>query len=223
MNGPKGTFTSYSARATATLTETLGSGSRALYGIIGAICLIIAVSLLYSGLNYGLNGGSGYFAKAFLQWMVILALFVIGLGNLFSGASRAEGASSSSRGVRVAIGVIVIILAFLAILPVAFNTTVGGYTALTLLWIVVGLALTLEGIFLVVVGMVPELPGWFRGLSILLGLVVLIFGILALIYPAFGPILVWLVISIALLAVGIRSLVIAAAGIRVSKFTVTAV
>lgn len=223
MSASKGTSVSYSASASVTVAESLDSGSRAIFGVFGAICLVIAISLLYSGLNYGLNGGSGYFAIGFLQWLVIIALFVIGLGNLVSGASAAEGASSASRGVRVAIGVLVIILAILAILPVAFNTTVGGYTALTLLWIVVGLALTLEGIFLLVVGMVPELPGWIRGVSILFGIIVLIFGILALIYPAFGPVLVWLIISIALLAVGIRLLAVAAAGIRVSKFTVTAV
>lgn len=223
MSASKGTSVSYSASASATITESLDGGSRALYGIFGAICLLIAISLLYSGLNYGLNGGSGYFAIGFLQWLVIIALFVIGLSNLVSGASAAEGSSSAYRGIRAAIGVLVIILAILAILPVAFNTTVGGYTALTFLWIVVGLALTLEGIFLLVVGMVPELPGWIRGVSVLFGIIVLVFGILALIYPAFGPVLVWLIISIALLAVGIRLLVVAAAGIRASKFTVTAV
>lgn len=220
MGTPTGATASYSASAT--VTESLGGGARAFFGVIGAICLLIAISLLYSGLNYGINGGSGYFAAAFLEWLVIFALFVIGIGNLISGVTPAEGASSARRGLRVAIGVLVIILAILAVLPVAFNTTIGGYTALTLLWVVVGLALTLEGVFLIVVGTVPEIPSWMRGASILLGLIVLIFGILALVYPAFGPVLVWLVISIALLAVGLRLLVVAAAGIWVSKFTVTA-
>ncbi|MFZ0699555.1 MAG: hypothetical protein WAN74_05145 [Thermoplasmata archaeon] len=213
---------SYSASATATISESLGSGSRALYGVIGAICLIIAISLLYSGLNYGLGAGSGWFATTFLQWLVIIALFVIGIANLVSASSKAEGASSAHRGIRVAIGVIVIILAILAILPLAFGVSVGGYSGLVLLSVFVGVALIFEAIFLIVVGMVPEIPTWIRGVSIVLGIIVLIFGVFALVYPFFGPFLVWLVFSIALLAVAIRLLLVAASGIRVSKFTVTA-
>ncbi len=222
MSAPKGTTVSYSASATARVTETLGSGSRAVYGIIGIIMFVIAVGLIFSGLSYGLNGGSGYFAIGFLQWAVIVALLLIGISNVISGASKAEGASSTHRGIRFGIGIIVIVLALFAILPVAFNTTIGGYTALTLLWVVVGLALTLEGIFLIVVGMVPELPGWQRGASIALGVVVLIFGILTWIFPWFGPALVWFLISIALLAIGIRLILTASSGVKVSKYTVTA-
>ncbi|MGD0719336.1 MAG: hypothetical protein ABSA15_07160, partial [Thermoplasmata archaeon] len=206
MSGPKDVSVSYSASATATVRESLSGGARAAYLVIGAVVFVLAILLLYSGLST-INGGSGYFAMGFLQWLVIIALFLIGISNVISGVGEAEGASRSHRGVRIAIGVIVIILAIIALLPVAFNTTIAGLTALTFLWIVVGVALTLEGIFLILVGLVPELERWQRALSITLGVIVLAFGIVTWIFPSVATWLIWLIISIALLAFGIRFLV----------------
>ncbi|MGI0068057.1 MAG: hypothetical protein ACREB9_06545, partial [Thermoplasmata archaeon] len=61
--------------------------------------------------------------------------------------------------------------------------------------------------------------GWQRGLAVALGVIVLIFGILAWAYPNFATFVVWSIFSIALLAFGLRFLITAGTGIRVRRFT----
>lgn len=216
-----------SGMTTTTVTVTkirqdLSTGGRAAYGVLGAVVFILGLWLLVSGILHGTNG-TGYFAPNFLQWLVIVALVVVGLINIVSGAIRAEGDSSALRAIRFVIGAIVIALAIVAIWPFATGNTINGWSGLTFLWIIVAVAFTLEGIFLILLGATPDLPGWQRGLSIVLGIIVLVFGILSWAYPSFATFVVWSIFSIALLAFGLRFLVIAATGIRVHKFTATSV
>ncbi len=211
-----GAVTASTVRVT-TIREQLGTGGRVGYGILGAIIFALGLFLLLSGVLYGTSGGSGYFAQGFLEWLVIVSLFLAGVVNLVSGISHAEGASPAARGARFGIGIVVIVLAIVAIWPVAFGTTVAGLTAFTFLWVLVATAFTLEGIFLMLVGAL--LDGWQRGLAIAIGVIVLVFGILSWVYPNFATFVVWSVFSIALLAFGLRCLVVAGTGIRVHKFS----
>ncbi len=211
-----GALTASTVRVT-TIREQLGTGGRVGYGILGAIIFALGLFLLLSGVLYGTSGGSGYFAQGFLEWLVIVSLFLAGVVNLVSGISHAEGASPAARGARFGIGIVVIVLAIVAIWPVAFGTTVAGLTAFTFLWVLVATAFTLEGIFLMLVGAL--LDGWQRGLAIAIGVIVLVFGILSWVYPNFATFVVWSVFSIALLAFGLRCLVVAGTGIRVHKFS----
>ena len=211
-----GEVTATTLRVT-TIRELLGTGGRLGYGILGGIIFALGLYLLFSGVMYGTNGGSGYFAQTFLEWLVILSLFLAGVVDILSGISRAEGASSGARGARFGIGLVVIVLAIIAIWPVAFGTTVAGLTAFTFLWLLVATAFTLEGIFLMLVGAL--LDGWQRALAIGIGVIVLVFGILSWIYPNFATFVVWSVFSIALLAFGLRCLVVAGTGVRVRKFS----
>ena len=211
-----GAVTASTVRVT-TIREQLGTGGRVGYGLLGAIIFALGLFLLLSGVLYGTSGGSGYFAMGFLEWLVIVSLFLAGAANLISGISHAEGASPAARGARFGIGIVVIVLAIVAIWPVAFGTTVAGLTAFTFLWVLVATAFTLEGIFLMLVGAL--LDGWQRGLAIAIGVIVLVFGILSWVYPNFATFVVWSVFSIALLAFGLRCLVVAGTGIRVHKFS----
>lgn len=213
---------SMTVRATMVFREELGTGGRVAFALLGAVVFVLGLYLLISGVLYGTNNGSGYFAQGFLEWLVIVALFAIGVVNIVSGSLRAEGASTGLRAARFAIGAIVIALAIVAIWPVAFGTTIAGLSAFTFLWVLVAVAFTLEGIFLVLLGLVPGIPNWLRGLSIGLGIVVLIFGILSWAYPSFSFFVVWITVAIALLAFGIRYLVTGISGIRVHKVTMEA-
>jgi uncharacterized membrane protein HdeD (DUF308 family) len=126
------------------------------------------------------------------------------------------------RAVRFAIGAVVIALGIVAIWPVAFGTTVMGLTAYTFLWVIVAVAFTLEGIFLILVGLVPDIESWQRALAIVLGLIVLVFGILSWAYPSFAVFVVWITFSIALLAFGIRYIITGISGVRVHKMAIEA-
>ncbi|MGI0140514.1 MAG: hypothetical protein ACREBT_05140 [Thermoplasmata archaeon] len=201
------------------IREELTTGGRVAYGVLGAIVFFLGLFLLISGIQYGTHGGSGAFAQNFLEWLVIVALFAVGVLNLLSAGVPAEGDSGALRGIRAAIGVIVIVLGIVAIWPVAFGTTVGGWTAFTFLWVLVAVAFTLEGLFLILIGASTRVEGWQRGLAVALGVIVLIFGILAWAYPNFATFVVWSIFSIALLAFGLRFLIIAGTGIRVRRFT----
>lgn len=215
-------MSSVTVRTTTVFRQELGTGGRAAFTLLGVIVFALGLFLLLSGVYYGANGGSGYFAKGFLEWLVILALFLVGIVNIVSGALKAEGASTAMRAVRFAIGVVVIVLGIVAIWPVAFGTTIAGVSAFTFLWIIVAIAFTLEGIFLILVGLVPNIEGWQRALAIVLGLIVLIFGILSWAYPSFAFFVVWITFSIALLAFGIRYIITGISGVRVHKMAVEA-
>ncbi len=206
-------------RTTTVFRQELGTGGRVAFALLGVIVFALGLYLLLSGILNGNNAGNGYFNVPLLDWLVIIALFLIGVLNLVSAATRAEGASTSHRGVRAAIGVIVIVLGIFALLSVAFNTTVLGVTPATLLWVLVGAAFTLEGIFLIVVGLVPTLESWHRGVAIALGAIVLVFGILTWIYPTIGVFVVWIILSVALLAFGIRYILVGVSGIRIHKLS----
>lgn len=217
-----GSGSSVTVRTTTVFRQELGTGGRVAFTLLGLIVFVLGLYLLISGVLYGTNGGSGYFAQGFLEWLVIIALFLVGVINIVSGALKAEGASTAMRAVRFAIGAIVIALAIVAIWPVAFGTTVAGLTAFTFLWVLVAVSFTLEGIFLILVGLVPNIENWQRALAIVLGLIVLIFGILSWAYPSFAVFVVWMTFSIALLAFGIRYIITGISGVRVHKVAVEA-
>lgn len=203
-------------RTTAIFRQEMTSGERAAFAVLGVIACALGLFLLTSGILYGTAGGSGYFAKGFLEWLVILGLFVVGIVNLVSGATRAEGSTTGMRVARLVIGVIVIVLAIIAIWPVLYpGNAIFGIDAYTFLWILVAVAFTLEGIFLILVGLVPHIERWQRGLAIGLGAVVLVFGILSWVSPQFTFFVVWILVAIALLVFGIRTLVTGISGVRV--------
>lgn len=210
------TLSSVTVRATSVYRQELSQGGRAAYAVLGAIAFILGLYLLISGVLYGTSGGSGYFAQGFLEWLVILALFLVGVTTLLSGALRADGASTGLRAAKSVIGAIVIVLGIVAIWPVLYpGNAILGISAFTFLWVLVAFAFTLEGIFLILIGTIPNLEPWERGMAIVLGVVVLIFGILSWAFPSFAVFVVWIAVSIALLAFGLRFLITGVSGVRV--------
>lgn len=211
-------------RTTTVFRQELGGAGRVVFALLGVVAFVIGLWLLISGVWEGASNdsssGSGWFAYSFLEWLVILALFVVGILNVVSGFVRAEGESTGLRAARVAIGLVVLVLGVIAIWPVLYQTTIAGITWQTFLWVLVSVALTLEGIFLVLVGLARNVEGWQRGVSIGLGAVVIVFAILSWYSQWFSVFVVWLFVSIALLAFGVRFIVMGASGVRVHQLTV---
>lgn len=206
---------SVTVRTDMVFRQELTPTGRFAFTLLGLIVFVLGLYLLASGIRFGLNKGTGAFAQNFLEWLVIIALFVVGVTNLISGAVRAEGESTGLRAARLAIGVIVLALGVVAIWPVAFGTTIAGWSAFTFLWVIIAAAFSLEGIFLILVGLAPRLESWQRALAIALGVVVLAFAVLSWYSQEFTVFVVWVVFSVVLIAFGIRYLVTGISGVRV--------
>ena len=180
--------------------QHLTSGMRSAYALLGVAALVFAVLLLASPF---LNG---YFATFVLYIFVVIALLVMGISDIVAGTSAAE-ANQGLRTLRLILGILIIIFAFVALIDI--------YFAFVVLWIFVGLGLLFQGFFLLAgVGGSNQLEGWQRGMGTALGVIDIIFAFLVLLIPVFAFILVWFLIAIAVIAAAIYLFTIASSGVK---------
>lgn len=184
--------------AAPTPTQRLSSGMRAVYAGLGVVALATAALIVASAFI----GGWLIFLWAF----VIVALLTMGISDIAASTSSVE-APQGLRTLRLVLGIIIILFAFIAVFSVFF--------ALTLLWIFVGLGLLFQGMFLLMgVGASNQLEGWQRGMGTALGVIDVIFAFLVLLLPVFAFILVWILLTVAVLAAAIYLLGIASSGVK---------
>jgi uncharacterized membrane protein HdeD (DUF308 family) len=183
-----------------TEVQHLTSGMRTAYALLGVVALVFAVILLASPFL------SGYFATFVLYIFVVIALLVMGISDIVASTSTPE-ASSGLRTLRLILGVLIILFAFVALIDV--------YFAFVVLWIFVGLGLLFQGMFLLFgVGASDQLEGWQRGMGTALGVIDIVFAFLVLLIPVFAFILVWILIAVAVIAAAIYLLTIASSGVK---------
>lgn len=194
------TASSSTSAAKPTDVQHLSSGMRTAYALLGVVALIFAVLLLASPFL------SGYFATFVLYIFVVVALLVMGISDIVASTSTPE-ANSGLRTLRLILGVLIILFAFVALIDV--------YFAFIVLWIFVGLGLLFQGMFLLFgVGASNQLEGWQRGMGTALGVIDIIFAFLVLLLPVFAFILVWILIAVAVIAAAIYLFTIASSGVK---------
>lgn len=180
--------------------QHLSSGMRTAYALLAVVATAFAVLLLASPF---LNG---YFATFVLYIFVVIALLAMGISDIVASTSTPE-ANSGLRTLRLMLGVLIIIFAFVALIDV--------YFAFVVLWIFVGLGLLFQGMFLLFgVGASTQLEGWQRGMGTALGVIDVIFAFLVLLLPVFAFILVWFLIAVAVIAAAIYLFSIASSGVK---------
>ncbi len=186
--------------ATPAEVQHLSSGMRTAYALLGVVAVVFAVLLLVSPFL------SGYFATFVLYIFVVIALLVMGFSDIMAGTSAAE-ASSGLRTLRLILGVLIVIFAFVALIDI--------YFAFVVLWIFVGLGLLFQGMFLLFgVGASNQLEGWQRGMGTALGVIDIVFAFLVLLVPVFAFILVWFLIAVAVIAAAAYLFAIASSGVK---------
>ncbi len=179
--------------------ESVGGGMRVAYILLGILAFVFGVALLVSFFWQGI------FALWVLYIFVVVSLLLMGIFDIVSGSAPGDEAQSGLRTLRVILGVIIIIFAFVALFSV--------YFALTILWIFVGIGLLFQGIFLLAgIGAAGQLPEWQRGLGSALGVIDLILAFLVLLIPGLAFILVALFIAIAGFVIGVTCFTIGVSG-----------
>ncbi len=164
--------------------EHVGGGMRVAYVLLGILAFVFAVALLVSFFWQGI------FAAWVLYVFVVVSLLLMGIFDIMSGSSGGDPAMAGMRTLQVILGVFVLIFAFVALVDIRF--------AFLALWVLVGLGLLFQGIFLLAgIGAAGPLPGWQRGLGSALGVIDLILAFLVLLIPGLALVLVALLISIA--------------------------
>jgi uncharacterized membrane protein HdeD (DUF308 family) len=172
---------------------------RVAYILLGILAFVFGVALLVSFFWQGI------FALWVLYIFVVVSLLLMGIFDIVAGSQGGDEAMSGLRTLRVILGVIIIIFAFVALFSV--------YFALAVLWIFVGIGLFFQGIFLLAgIGAAGQLPGWQRGLGSALGVIDLILAFLVLLIPGLAFILVALFIAIAGFVIGAACFTIGISG-----------
>jgi uncharacterized membrane protein HdeD (DUF308 family) len=128
-----------------------------------------------------------------LVWILAIIFLVVGIERVISGIF----VSSGSRWGTIGLGILVIILASIA-LAFPVGTTVA-------LFFFLGFALLFDGIARIIHGFADKTQrGWVRGFYIGVGALAVIFGIMIIVSPFFGAVLAGLIMGIVLLIVGIE-------------------
>lgn len=183
-----------------TEVQHLSQGMRAGYGLLGIVLIAFAGILLASPFIHG------YVFAATLWLFAVLALLAMGISDIVASTSQPE-APEGLRMLRLLLGVLVIIFAFVAALSFSF--------ALLVIWIFIGLGLLFQAIFLLAgVGGSNQLPEWQRGFGVGLGVVELVLAFLVLLFPVFAFTLAWILISISAITVAIYLLGVASTGVK---------
>jgi uncharacterized membrane protein HdeD (DUF308 family) len=146
----------------------------------------------------------GFLALAFPQFVVVTLMVLFGIALLLVGILRLATAYSphfygSTRGTNAAIGILAIILALIILLFPTFATVS--------VVVLIGIGLFIYGIGRIVVGgAATNLPGGLRGLLILVGVLVALFGLIIIFVPAVGILTYAFFVSLAFILIGIDSL-----------------
>ncbi|MFQ5919527.1 MAG: HdeD family acid-resistance protein [Thermoplasmata archaeon] len=159
---------------------------------------------------------AGVLVLLFPEISILTLVIVMAVGLLFLGLSRlgisiAEpGLPGWLRALGIVVGIIAIILWILVLVFPGFGV------ALLIAFLAVGLIF--HGIDRVSVdGMNQDAPGWSRGLAIVAGVLLIIFGILVILFPGgFGVLTVVLFLSIGLIIAGLSAIASGVAGIPLS-------
>jgi uncharacterized membrane protein HdeD (DUF308 family) len=165
-------------------------------GWIRAIEVIAGIILVILSFNIW-----GYPLAAGVSVIYIFGLALIILGTVRMGTGIFETSlGTGTRALVVILGILLLFIGFYAIMYPA-----GG--ALTLIYFF-AFGLMLAGIDLIVRAAAglpgPDTPEWVRYLSIAAGIFALLIGFIALLYPGFGAALLFILISLALLVLGIE-------------------
>jgi uncharacterized membrane protein HdeD (DUF308 family) len=150
---------------------------------LGVLAIILAIyAIVFPGITL-----------VTLVMILAIIFLIVGIERVISGIIGA----SRSRWASVGLGILVIILASIA-LAYPVSTTV-------VLFFFLGLALLFDGIARIIHGFGDRSQrGWVRGFSIGVGVIAVIFAILIMASPFFGAVLAGLIIGIILLIIGIQ-------------------
>ena len=150
---------------------------------LGVLAIILAIyAIVYPGITL-----------VTLVMILAIIFLIVGIERVISGIIGA----SRSRWASIGLGILVIILASIA-LAYPVSTTV-------VLFFFLGLALLFDGIARIIHGFGDRTQrGWVRGFSIGVGVIAVIFAILIMASPFFGAVLAGLIIGIILIIIGIQ-------------------
>ncbi|MGD6850625.1 MAG: DUF308 domain-containing protein [Candidatus Bathyarchaeia archaeon] len=179
------------------MTETRSSsGYRALEIILGIIALVAGFLALF------------YPAAVIVTLVVFfgIIIFIIGIFRLAT-AGSSSWLPGGSRGTNAAIGIILIIIGLLILFfPLLATATIA---------ILLGIGLLIYGIGRIIVGVgAHNMNGGVRGLLIVLGILIAIFGFIVIFFPVLGVWTYAFFVSIAFILIGIDALAAGAAGTR---------
>ncbi len=169
---------------------------RALDIIFGLIAIVLSIVVLV------------YPRLAILTLIFILSvvLLVSGIARILAGIFE-KSLSDGLRAVNVGAGLLAFVLAVVALLYPQLATQVLIY--------LLSFALLLNGIARVVVGGFGDaLPGWLRGLLMIVGLLTIIVSVVVFLYPALGFLTLVFLLSIAFMLNGIARIASGITGIR---------
>jgi uncharacterized membrane protein HdeD (DUF308 family) len=164
---------------------------------LGALAIILAIyAIVFPGITI----------VTLVMILAIIFLFV-GIEKVISGIFVPSG----SRWATIGLGILVIILASIALaFPVA--TTVA-------LFLFLGFALLFDGISRIIYGFADKTQrGWVRGFSIGVGVLAVVFAGMMIVFPLFGAIFTGLIIGAILLVIGIQ-MISAGIGGREARLT----
>ena len=158
---------------------------------LGVLAIILAIyAIVYPGITL-----------VTLVMILAIIFLIVGIERVISGIIGA----SRSRWASIGLGILVIILASIA-LAYPISTTV-------VLFFFLGLALLFDGIARIIHGFGDRTQkGWVRGFSIGVGVIAVIFAILIMASPFFGAVLAGLIIGIILIIIGIQMISAGIAG-----------
>ena len=156
---------------------------------LGVLAIVLAIyAIVYPGITL-----------VTLVMILAIVFLIVGIERVISGIIGA----SKSRWASVGLGILVIILASIA-LAYPVSTTV-------VLFFFLGLALLFDGIARIIHGFADKTQrGWVRGFYIGVGVLAVIFGGMIIVSPFFGAVLAGFIMGIILLIIGIEMI---AAGI----------
>ena len=176
---------------------TMASWFRTLMFVAGLILVILSFMVW----GYPLISG--------LTYVYIFGFSLIILGGMRMGQGIAEANLPAAN--RVLLAIFGLLLFVIGIYAIAFP--IGG--ALTLVFFF-AFALVIAGIDRLMLAWAgwpgPGYPAYVRALVIIAGIIAVIFGFVALLYPTFGVTLLFVIISIGILVLGIELIASAMAG-----------
>lgn len=160
---------------------------------------------------------AGILVLAFPQIGIPTLIILLAVGLLFLGISRIgtslgkPGLPGWLRALGIVTGLLALILWLLALVLPALGVA--------LLLAILAVGLIFHGFDRVTVdGMNQGAPGWVRGFSVVVGVLLIIFGILVLLFPAgFGLLTAVVFVSIALVTGGLSTIVAGIAGLPQSR------
>jgi len=172
---------------------------RAFEVVMGIIAIVLSfIVLLYPDL-----------AILSLIWLLIIALFVMGIRRIVSGLTGKKHQKWINI-FRICIGILALFLAFAALV-------VPGLAEQSLI-ILLAFSLLLFGVSDVLTGIYSKrIKKWLRGLYVIFGFITLFLSVAVIIYPAFGLIMLIYLLAISLIFIGVRNMTSGIADPLISK------